>query len=1082
MDALDGLFAAGLNQSPTYTKPVPPDRIVPLIGVAQRYIAAGVKTPEELAGRLAGLAEGRLVPFSQSLWSAFKQTGVEGVWEPDWASIYENIDKTASKPQNGVTNASGTDSPGTVGTGPVETGAASGGTTVPEVAGSENVTGTTPFVEPGQPGGGGGGGGIGGRGNGGNTVPGNAGTGNAGRNDRPGGVDKPGGGRGRRDPGSGPGGSDVLTSPPVVPVPENEEDRNARIDPSERLVPSGAKAKIEANFRAIALLQKLEDEGRNPTSEEKRTLLAYSGWGAFKDAFNDAKREEFESARNQWLDQEWQRSEAEFKQNRNQKRIERNGTEKPSYYELYAWNKRYGEVNRRLHDLMGQDEYDAARRSVLNAHYTTPEIIGKMWMLLERLGFNGGRVLEPSGGIGHYIGTQPAHLAERSEWSAVELDRITARILGKLYPQARVNSVSPNPSRTITGQGFEEAKIANNSMDLVISNVPFHEKGPWQSKKQFGIQFNLHNYFFARAIEKAKPGGLVAFITSSSTMENNAQQRDMIASMGDLVTAIRLPNTAFKENAGTEVTTDIIIIRKPDGTPFAKQAWARKKTVGTDVVHLQWNRQTTTADSIIRSLDPEGQWKNAELEQARIRYEQARMAVKMIPPTRKSELPTARNAESDAYRVYVETMERKLSESDYKLDASLPIRVNEFFADHPENAFGKHSLQGSMYSANEYTLSQDDSGPGIPERFDALAESLPADIMGIGKPSEAAQVRDVESGDSRFSFVERDGQIYQVEADSLQPVDWSEKQKAVFRSWSPVKEAIRSLVAQETNPLATDQGLAERRTALNAAYDTHVRKFGPISKTGRAARHDHLMEDPDFPLTTALEDEVKEIAPNGKVTVRFVKSDIFTRRMNRPMVPPDSAETAEEADPLTPIPEPPLGLRPGQGRQKQFPSNNPEALPAQSTETQRARADRFTCPKCGARMVFDGDGRTLICEHCARSQGLNNSAPEFEQDFILAMATGKGHRKPVAMKTFNCQGCGAQFLLPPEKISSVCAYCGSPHVVVGTQDLVEPDAIIPMAFDQHQAIRRIGRTSCVFQPVRDTAKSDKGASIKSLEG
>ena len=133
-------------------------------------------------------------------------------------------------------------------------------------------------------------------------------------------------------------------------------------------------------------------------------------------------------------------------------------------------------------------------------------------------------------------------------------------------------------------------------------------------------------------------------------------------------------------------------------------------------------------------------------------------------------------------------------------------------------------------------------------------------------------------------------------------------------------------------------------------------------------------------------------------------------------------------------------------------------------------------------MVFDGDGRTLICEHCARSQGLNNSAPEFEQDFILAMATGKGHRKPVAMKTFNCQGCGAQFLLPPEKISSVCAYCGSPHVVVGTQDLVEPDAIIPMAFDQHQAIRRIGRTSCVFQPVRDTAKSDKGASIKSLEG
>ena len=130
---------------------------------------------------------------------------------------------------------------------------------------------------------------------------------------------------------------------------------------------------------------------------------------------------------------------------------------------------------------------------------------------------------------------------------------------------------------------------------------------------------------------------------------------------------------------------------------------------------------------------------------------------------------------------------------------------------------------------------------------------------------------------------------------------------------------------------------------------------------------------------------------------------------------------------------------------------NPEALPAQSTETQTAKADRFTCPKCGARMVFDGDGRTLVCEHCTRNETLSSAAPQFEQDFILAMATGKGHRAPVAVKTFNCQGCGAQFILPPQEISSVCAYCASPHVVVGTQELVEPDSIIPMAFNQRQA-------------------------------
>ena len=130
---------------------------------------------------------------------------------------------------------------------------------------------------------------------------------------------------------------------------------------------------------------------------------------------------------------------------------------------------------------------------------------------------------------------------------------------------------------------------------------------------------------------------------------------------------------------------------------------------------------------------------------------------------------------------------------------------------------------------------------------------------------------------------------------------------------------------------------------------------------------------------------------------------------------------------------------------------NPDVLPSQSTETQNAKADRFNCPKCGARMVFDGDGRTLVCEHCTRSQGLNNAAPEFEQDFILTMATGKGHRKPMAVKTFNCKGCGAQFILPPQEISSVCAYCGSPHVVIGTKELVEPDSVIPMAFNQRQA-------------------------------
>ena len=132
---------------------------------------------------------------------------------------------------------------------------------------------------------------------------------------------------------------------------------------------------------------------------------------------------------------------------------------------------------------------------------------------------------------------------------------------------------------------------------------------------------------------------------------------------------------------------------------------------------------------------------------------------------------------------------------------------------------------------------------------------------------------------------------------------------------------------------------------------------------------------------------------------------------------------------------------------------NPDALPAQATGEEKTTADRFTCPKCGARMVFDGDGKTLVCEHCSRGQVLGKAAPQYEQDFIMAMATSKGHTTPVTKKTFTCQGCGAHFVLPAGQISTVCAYCGSPHVVTLTNELIEPDSIIPMGMDKNQAIQ-----------------------------
>lgn len=143
------------------------------------------------------------------------------------------------------------------------------------------------------------------------------------------------------------------------------------------------------------------------------------------------------------------------------------------------------------------------------------------------------------------------------------------------------------------------------------------------------------------------------------------------------------------------------------------------------------------------------------------------------------------------------------------------------------------------------------------------------------------------------------------------------------------------------------------------------------------------------------------------------------------------------------------------GRLKQSDIVDPNNLPLQSSDPQNVQADRFTCPRCGGKMVFDGDG-SLTCEYCSRNETLDSAVPEMEKDFILAMATGQGHRKPVATQVFHCQGCGAEFILPPNVLSQDCSYCGSPHVVSqGSRELLEPDAIIPMALNQRQAARQL---------------------------
>lgn len=206
-----------------------------------------------------------------------------------------------------------------------------------------------------------------------------------------------------------------------------------------------------------------------------------------------------------------------------------------------------------LKSLLTQKEFQDAQASTINAHYTERGVISAMWDVASHLGFKGGKVGEFGAGVGHFLGLIPDKLFNKTAFKAVELDTISGKILQYLYPGADV-----------TIDGLEHVKIANNSLDMVIGNFPFAKEGPYDRNYP---KFNLHNYFFARAIDAVKPGGLVVALTSNSTLDSiNQDARKYFAERADFVGAIRLPNNAFKKNAGTEVVTDIIVFRKHDGT------------------------------------------------------------------------------------------------------------------------------------------------------------------------------------------------------------------------------------------------------------------------------------------------------------------------------------------------------------------------------------------------------------------------------------------------------------------------------------------------------------------------------------
>lgn len=292
-------------------------------------------------------------------------------------------------------------------------------------------------------------------------------------------------------------------------VPEVQDYRIEETEPTS----FGPKARYATNIAAIRALNQIESENRVATPEERKRLAQYVGWGGIPQAFDGDNS---------------------------------------------AWAAEYKE----LKELLTPDEYEAARSTVLTAHYTSPTVISAIYKALGNFGFKGGNVLEPAMGIGNFFGVMPEEMRSQSQMHGVELDEISGRIAKQLYPNAEIQIC-----------GYENTAFSDNFFDAAVGNVPFGNYSVSDTRYN-RENFLIHDYFFVKTLDKVAPGGVVAFITSKGTLDKESSKvREYLAKRADLLGAIRLPNTAFKANAGTEVTADIIFLQKREKMSVEKPDW-----------------------------------------------------------------------------------------------------------------------------------------------------------------------------------------------------------------------------------------------------------------------------------------------------------------------------------------------------------------------------------------------------------------------------------------------------------------------------------------------------------------------------
>ena len=539
----------------------------------------------------------------------------------------------------------------------------------------------------------------------------------------------------------------------------------------DHLGEGGPKAKFQANVEAIKLLKYLEETTEQATPEQQKILSRYVGWGGLADAFDPDKE---------------------------------------------SWSKEYAQ----LKELLTPEEYAAARGSTLNAHYTSPTVIKAIYEAVGRMGFETGNILEPSCGVGNFFGMLPEEM-RNSRLYGVELDSISGRIAKQLYPKA-----------DITVAGFETTD-RRDFYDLAVGNVPF---GQYQvrDKAYDKLNFSIHNYFFAKALDQVRPGGVVAFVTSRYTMDaKDSTVRRYLAQRAELLGAIRLPNNAFKANAGTEVVSDIIFLQKRDRPLDISPEWTQ-----TGIIRVPAKSQDFVGEGGATeqaSFSPQGG------------NEQAQSATTQ-----------------DGFA------------------------INRYFLDHPEMVLGRQEPESTAHGM-DYTVNPIE---GL-ELADQLHDAVKY-IRGTYQEAELPELGEGEAIDTsipadpnvkNYSYTVVDGDVYYRENSCMVRPDLNATAEARVKGLVGLRECVQQLIDLQMDAATPDSAIQDKQAELNRLYDSFSAKYGLINdRANRLA----FADDSSYYLLCALE----VIDEDGKLER---KADMFTKRTIKPHKAVDTVDTASEA-------------------------------------------------------------------------------------------------------------------------------------------------------------------------------------------